>query len=369
MIPDVVSAWAGSPVGGVVVVALGWWLGRLLARAADAWYRATEDLPVTPRFAATVSAGAACLAGLLWWWEVRLTGATAPGSGAAAVVRCLAHMALLWLLAAATWIDFRQRVIPDWITVPGVIVGLATAWAWPQSLLPITVEVSRTYSVPVEEGDVLAWYGGLHAGVGGMCGGSPMLPGLCLALAIFTAWWLVCTEPMHDARGGFRLSSRNALVVVGWLAIAAAWWGGGQRFDALQSVLVGMAVSGGLVWAVRAGASAALGREAMGLGDVTLMAMVGSWLGWQPCVLTFFLAAFIGLGHGLLQVIRHQEHELPFGPSLCLAAGVVVVAWQPLWHATRIHFERPGQLAAVVAAVVVLTAITLAGWRWLGRAG
>ena len=64
----------------------------------------------------------------------------------------------------------------------------------------------------------------------------------------------------------------------------------------------------------------------MGLGDVTLMAMVGAWLGWQACVLTCFLAVFIGLTHGLLQLALRRENELPFGPSLCLAAAIVVVA-------------------------------------------
>jgi hypothetical protein len=41
----------------------------------------------------------------------------------------------------------------------------------------------------------------------------------------------------------------------------------------------------------------------------------------------------------------------------------VVVCWRPLWETVSIHFEDPGRLAAVVAAVVVLTAVTLFGWR------
>ena len=33
----------------------------------------------------------------------------------------------------------------------------------------------------------------------------------------------------------------------------------------------------------------------MGFGDVTLMAMIGAYLGWQAAVLTFFIAPFFGL--------------------------------------------------------------------------
>jgi uncharacterized membrane protein len=75
------------------------------------------------------------------------------------------------------------------------------------------------------------------------------------------------------------------------------------------------------------------------------------------------MAAFIGLGHGLTQFVRHRENELPFGPSLCLAAAIVVVAWRPIWQVAGVHFEAPGQLILVVAAVVALTAITLFLWR------
>lgn len=376
MSADTVTAWAASPVGGATSAALGAGLGILLSWAVDAWYGATGDERVSRHVAARVAIGAACIAGLLWWWEIcrvgglgLVSGQPIPmgSDGEAHAVRYLAHLVFFWLLAAATWIDLRQRVIPDWITVPGVILGLATAWAWPRSLLPITVEVPRTFAPPALQSDVLAWYGGLHVDGGGMFGDAPRLLGLGLATLIFFTWWLVCTEPDGDARPRVPCSPRVALLPTGLLAIAAAWWAGGERFDALQSALLGMLVSGGLVWTVRAGASAALGQEAMGLGDVTLMAMVGAWLGWQPCVLTFFLAAFIGLGHGVVQLIRHRDNELPFGPSLCLAAALVVVAWRWIWQVTGVHFEHAGQLALVVTTVVVLTAATLFVWRWLRR--
>ena len=147
----------------------------------------------------------------------------------------------------------------------------------------------------------------------------------------------------------------------------AAWFVGGERFRGRQAALVGLAVSAGLVWSIREGASRSLGREAMGLGDVTLMAMVGAWVGWQASVLTFFLAAFIGLAHGLVQMVRHRENELPYGPSLCLACAAVIVGWRPLWQWAGGPFSQPLELAMVIGAVVVLTAVTLFVWQRLRR--
>lgn len=362
-------AWTTGPVGGVVALLFGGVLGQLLCQAITGWFRSTGNGPILPRTRLLVSMATAVGAAGLWWWEIIALGQVAAGDSsdvlqADLVARYASHLVFFWLLAAATWIDLRQRVIPDWVTLPGVLAGLGATWSWPRLLLPIGVDVPRSFAAPAIQADVLGWYGGLHAGTGGAFTAAPHAAGLCLAAAIFTAWWVVCTEPPEDGAARW-LAPRNALLLLGLAALVAAWWIGSDRFDALQTALVGLAVSGGLVWATRAGASYALGREAMGLGDVTLMAMAGAWLGWQACVLTFFMAAFIGVGHGLAQFLLHRDNELPFGPSLCLAAALVVVAWRPIWAAAAVHFEHPGQLATVVTAVVVLTAVTLFAWRFL----
>ncbi len=62
----------------------------------------------------------------------------------------------------------------------------------------------------------------------------------------------------------------------------------------LFTALLGLVGSGGIVWAVRLIGTAALRREAMGFGDVTLMMMVGTFLGWQACLIAFFISPFAG---------------------------------------------------------------------------
>ena len=75
----------------------------------------------------------------------------------------------------------------------------------------------------------------------------------------------------------------------------------------------------------------------MGFGDVTLMAMIGAFLGWQPCLIIFFLAPFAGLVIGVLRLILFRDREIPYGPFLCLATLVVIVAWARI----RISLGRP----------------------------
>jgi prepilin signal peptidase PulO-like enzyme (type II secretory pathway) len=308
----------------------------------------------------------------LWWWETIERGelpanlAADETAARGLLVRHVAHLVLFTLLAAATWIDFRHRVIPDCITVPGVLAGLVATTLEPNVLLPVAHELARSYAAPLLQPDVLGGFGPLRAAPPpAWLGGFPAATGLAAALAAFGAWWWGCTapaEPCGDTDGRSRrprIDPRIVVLVGGVIGIAAAWYRGGDHWLGLLTSLTGMLVAAALVWLTREGASRALGQEAMGLGDVTLMAMVGAWLGWQACVLTCFLAVFIGLAHGLLQVALRRENELPFGPSLCLAAAIVVVAWRPIWERTAVTFAQPLELALVAVTVVALTAASL----------
>ena len=60
--------------------------------------------------------------------------------------------------------------------------------------------------------------------------------------------------------------------------------------------------------------------ECMGGGDVKLLAMIGSFLGWKLTVLTFFLAPFFGAVVGIYVLIFKKSHVIPDGPFLSLAA-------------------------------------------------
>jgi len=60
--------------------------------------------------------------------------------------------------------------------------------------------------------------------------------------------------------------------------------------------------------------------ECMGLGDVILLAMIGSFLGWQKALLTFFIAPFLGIIPGVINMIFKKDHLIPYGPFLSLGA-------------------------------------------------
>lgn len=96
---------------------------------------------------------------------------------------------------------------------------------------------------------------------------------------------------------------------------------------ALIAALMGYLIGGGIVWAVRILGSLGFGKEAMGLGDVHLMAAVGAALGWIDATLAFFGAAFVGVGWAFLGRVFHGgfARQLPYGPFLAIATVLVVV--------------------------------------------
>jgi leader peptidase (prepilin peptidase)/N-methyltransferase len=138
------------------------------------------------------------------------------------------------------------------------------------------------------------------------------------------------------------------MVIAMGLGTAFPWIRGEQGrplspMDGFWVGATGLLVGGGLTQFVRKLGSLALRREAMGFGDVTLMAMIGAFLGWQAAVLTFFLAPFFGLAHAVWKMAKYlakrlrgeksssTDREIPFGPYLSMAAIALVLSWPWLW--------------------------------------
>ncbi len=66
--------------------------------------------------------------------------------------------------------------------------------------------------------------------------------------------------------------------------------------------------------------------ESLGGGDVKLLAMIGAFLGWQRALLTFFIAPFLGIVVGVVNLIAKKDHTIPYGPFLSLAA-LISILW------------------------------------------
>jgi len=99
-----------------------------------------------------------------------------------------------------------------------------------------------------------------------------------------------------------------------------------QHLAGLADGLTGMALGAGLIYLAGILGKMAFKREAMGFGDVKLMAMIGGFLGWKETVLTFFLAPIFGTIVGLFILLRTKNRVIPYGPFLSLAA-VLSMIW------------------------------------------
>ncbi|MDD4890668.1 MAG: prepilin peptidase [Phycisphaerae bacterium] len=107
-------------------------------------------------------------------------------------------------------------------------------------------------------------------------------------------------------------------------------WTAWPHLLGLSGSLFGLLIGGAVVWFVRIIGTLVAGREAMGLGDVHLLAAAGALLGWGGALLAFFIAPFFGIVVGLVQLIRHGRRELPFGPYLSLGVLVVLMYYDRL---------------------------------------
>jgi len=94
--------------------------------------------------------------------------------------------------------------------------------------------------------------------------------------------------------------------------------------NGLIGSLAGIVVGGGVIYLVRVFGKLVFRKEAMGFGDVKLMAFLGGFLGWEATLYIFLAACFIGSIIGIILYFVTKDHYIAFGPYIALAALIVM---------------------------------------------
>lgn len=89
--------------------------------------------------------------------------------------------------------------------------------------------------------------------------------------------------------------------------------------------LAGIIIGGGSLWLTGFVAKVLLKKDAMGFGDVKLMAAVGGLLGWLDSLVIFFLACGLGSAIGIVIIIKTKSRRIPFGPFLAAGTWFVML--------------------------------------------
>jgi leader peptidase (prepilin peptidase)/N-methyltransferase len=110
------------------------------------------------------------------------------------------------------------------------------------------------------------------------------------------------------------------------LALARGWPG-------LMQAALGAAAGFALLYAIAWAGERAFRKEAMGGGDIKMMAMVGAFVGWKGVLLTVFLGAL--LGTLIFVPLAWRSGKLvPFGIFLAVGAAATFLAGDALiaWY-------------------------------------
>lgn len=241
---------------------------------------------------------------------------------------------LLALLVAITFIDAEHLIIPISLTWAGSIIGLGACAAWPQ--------------LPVLAGEAGNWWAGVKQGIIGWVVG---FVGLWLVVELGklafgrkalkfekpVAWHLKEPETDEDPMlfiideesipwwDIFSRKSDRLLVETADILVDGASVGGGsliirekeiQLPDGTVHHLANLKSLAGTA------TSTVIPREAMGMGDVHLLGMIGAFFGWSGAFFSLFAASIFAIVAALIGRIGFGK-QLPFGPFIAMGA----VAW------------------------------------------
>jgi len=91
--------------------------------------------------------------------------------------------------------------------------------------------------------------------------------------------------------------------------------------NSFSASILGLCAGAGGLFVVMVMGTLLFRREAMGYGDVKLMAFIGAILGWEGVLVTFIIACLAGTIIGIPSKLLSKNSYLPFGPYLAIGAA------------------------------------------------
>ena len=104
----------------------------------------------------------------------------------------------------------------------------------------------------------------------------------------------------------------------------------------LMNSVLGVLAGGGSLWIVAWTYHRITGKDGMGGGDIKLLAMIGTLVGWQGVLFTIFVSSAVGTIIGMTVMLvkgKNMKFAVPFGPFLSIGAvtyiffGQKVIFW------------------------------------------
>jgi leader peptidase (prepilin peptidase)/N-methyltransferase len=257
------------------------------------------------------------------------------GFGHNSALLALTYCVFLGGLIAGTFIDFEHFIIPDEITIGGIVLGLIVSFLVPQ----LHGTMNRTTSLVDSVKGIAVGAGIIYfvLRVGKIFLGQQKLAFPSLSKVIFTETGIVLpdSEILYEElfyrksdtvkldAATAELSDRCYRDVTVRLTPSKLHIGDEEMDPAdvpyleVQTELL------------------SLPREVMGLGDVKLMAAIGAFLGWEAVIFTLMLSSILGSVVGVTLIAMKKQSvsggRLAYVPYISMAAAMWIFGGHAWW--------------------------------------
>lgn len=245
--------------------------------------------------------------------------------GMESAAKAVAYSFLFAGFIVATFIDFEHFIIPDEITIGGMVAGMAASVLVP-SLHYTTSRAESTFQGMIG----LAVGAGLVFAIlkfGKLLFGREKLSFPASSKLIFTETELHLPDRVVPFEDIFYNESDTIVIEAQRVELIDRCYQnvklrlspkclqlGEDKFDPLDVKHMEVIAE-----------KAVLPREAMGFGDVKFMAAIGAFLGWPATIFSLLLSAIIGAAVGVTLILTGKKDwssRLPYGPYIALAAVI-----------------------------------------------